>query len=285
MEVTSYDSDKCRRCGLCVTVCMHDVTTFTKGAIPVITNSENCISCGHCVAVCPNGSVAHNRMNMESFKPITPVVVSADEMEDLLSSKRSIRHFSQKPVERVTLERIINAARMSPSVTNKQDRGFVVISDPTTLRRIEQAILNHYRRLLVVLNPAVITVLSLVTPRRAKELGTASMKFRRLLEQAHKNENPVLRAAPAVVVIHAPTRNAASRDDCLAAQHYLMLSAHVMGLGSCINGFIQFAPAPIEKLLDVPKGRRIFAALTLGYPLHKYVRTVDRKPADVRYIV
>lgn len=284
MELISYNCGKCRRCGRCVTVCMHDVAAFTKDAVPEVIYPENCISCGHCVAVCPNGAVTHNRMNMGSFKPVSAGIVSADELENLLSSKRSIRHFSKKPVERGTLERIVNSARMSPSVTNKQDRGFVVVSNPTTLYRIEGAVLNHYRRLLVVLNPAVIAALSLVAPRPAGELKTAATKFRNLLEQARRNRNPVLRAAPVVVVIHAPVRNAASRDDCLAAQHYLMLSAHVLGLGSCINGFIQFAPTAVEKLLDIPKGRRIFAALTLGYPRFTYVTTVDRKPADVRFI-
>jgi nitroreductase/NAD-dependent dihydropyrimidine dehydrogenase PreA subunit len=283
MEVISYDSKKCRRCGLCVTVCMHGVAAFTKDALPRVTNPESCISCGHCIAVCPHDAVIHNRMRMGHFRPITPGMVSADEMENLLSSKRSIRHFSTKPVERSILERIIGAARMSPSVTNKQDRGFVVVSDSESLRRIEEAVLNHYRRLLVVLNPAVIKALSLVAPRPAGELRTAAAKFRALLDRAQKNENPVLRAAPVVVIIHAPTRNAASRDDCLAAQHYLMLFAHTLGLGTCINGFIQFAPGAVEKLLDIPKGRRIFAALTLGYPQFKYMKTVDRRPADVRY--
>ncbi len=284
MEVISYNSGKCHRCGQCVTVCMHGVTTFSRGTVPEVIYPENCIFCGHCVAVCPNGAVTHNRMDMGSFKPVSAAPVSADKLENLLSSKRSIRHFSKKPVERDTLERIVNSARMSPSVTNKQDRGFVVVSNPTTLHRIEEAVLNHYRRLLVVLNPAVISALSLVAPRQAGELKTAAAKFRKLLERARKNENPVLRAAPVVVVIHAPVRNASSRDDCLAAQHYLMLSAHVLGLGTCINGFIQFAPTTVEKLLDIPRGRRIFAALTLGYPQFKYVTTVDRKPADVRFI-
>ena len=284
MEIITYNPQKCKFCGLCATVCINEVTNQKKGAVPQIVRPEKCILCGHCVAVCPNDAITHNRMDIGHFRPIREGAVTADEMENLLCAKRSVRHFSGKPVRKDVLERIVNVARMSPSVSNRQDRGFIVVSDPALLQKIEDEIVTHYRRLLLVLNPPLRKILSLVMPRAAKELEKAATKFNTLLRQAEKRQNPVLRAAPAVVLIHGPKTNAASRDDCLAAQHYLMLLAQTIGLGTCINGFIQFAPAALEKLLDIPKGHRIFAATTVGYPRYKYIKTVDRKPADVRYM-
>jgi hypothetical protein len=34
---------------------------------------------------------------------------------------------------------------------------------------------------------------------------------------------------------------------------------------------------------NLPKGNRVYSVIILGYPKMKFYRTVDRKPAKVRY--
>ena len=61
------------------------------------------------------------------------------EMVNLVSSRRSIRDFSDKPFPRVILENVIRAAGTAPSGANKQPWTFVVVSDSTLKRKIREA--------------------------------------------------------------------------------------------------------------------------------------------------
>ena len=61
------------------------------------------------------------------------------EMVNLVSSRRSIREFSDKPIPRVILENIIRTAGTAPSGANKQPWTFVVVSDSDLKRKIREA--------------------------------------------------------------------------------------------------------------------------------------------------
>ena len=56
-----------------------------------------------------------------------------------MSLRRSVRHFSAKPVDRSLIESIIAAAGTAPSGANKQPWRFVVVGDAETKRRIREA--------------------------------------------------------------------------------------------------------------------------------------------------
>jgi len=55
------DEDRCKGCGLCVSVCPHNVLRLaedrfnTKGYRPVeVVNPEACIGCAMCATMCPD---------------------------------------------------------------------------------------------------------------------------------------------------------------------------------------------------------------------------------------
>ncbi len=74
-----------------------------------------------------------------------------------------------------------------------------------------------------------------------------------------------------------------SRDDCVAAQNYLMLYAKTKGLGSCIIGYAQYAHKKLEKYFNVPSDKRIYAVTILGYPKYKYIRTIHYTPPPITW--
>jgi hypothetical protein len=64
------------------------------------------------------------------------------------------------------------------------------------------------------------------------------------------------------------------------------LLARTMGLEFTYIGlFIEAANAspPVMEELDLPDGHGVFSVIIFGYPKHKFLRTVDRKPAKVRW--
>ena len=58
---------------------------------------------------------------------------------ELMAARRSIRHFSDRPVDREVIEQAVLTAGTAPSGANKQPWHFAVICDPAIKRRIRDA--------------------------------------------------------------------------------------------------------------------------------------------------
>lgn len=56
-----------------------------------------------------------------------------------IANRRSIRQFSEKPLDRAALDRILDAGRRAPSAKNRQAWRFVVVTDRDTRLRIQEA--------------------------------------------------------------------------------------------------------------------------------------------------
>ena len=67
------------------------------------------------------------------------MLVRARDYADVISQRRSVRHFSNKPIPREVIEACIRAAGSAPSGANHQPWHFVCISDPTIKREIRLA--------------------------------------------------------------------------------------------------------------------------------------------------
>ena len=63
----------------------------------------------------------------------------ADEIFEQLSKRRSVRHFSDKPVPREVIETCIRIAGSAPSGANHQPWHFACVSDPEIKRQIRIA--------------------------------------------------------------------------------------------------------------------------------------------------
>jgi 2-oxoglutarate ferredoxin oxidoreductase subunit delta len=56
------DSERCKGCTLCVTVCPHNVITISekansKGYFPAQSTGPNCTGCANCAVVCPDCAI------------------------------------------------------------------------------------------------------------------------------------------------------------------------------------------------------------------------------------
>ncbi len=62
---------------------------------------------------------------------------------EAIAERRSIRNFSDLPVEEEKLLRVFEAGRLAPSARNMQDWKFVVVKDPVLRRRLAEAARNQ----------------------------------------------------------------------------------------------------------------------------------------------
>jgi nitroreductase len=61
-----------------------------------------------------------------------------NEFIKILKDRRSVRNFSDKPIEKSVLEEIVDCARLSPSAHNKQPWKFVVVTDKEKLSKLSE---------------------------------------------------------------------------------------------------------------------------------------------------
>jgi nitroreductase len=64
-------------------------------------------------------------------------------VQDAIKARRSIRSYTDKPVEQDKLDRVLEAARRAPSANNRQERRFIVVRDAQTRKRLATAACNQ----------------------------------------------------------------------------------------------------------------------------------------------
>jgi len=61
------------------------------------------------------------------------------ELQEAITTRRSIRAFKDKAIPRADLEAIVDAARLAPTGSNRQPWDFVVITDKAVIKKIKIA--------------------------------------------------------------------------------------------------------------------------------------------------
>ncbi|MBA2132269.1 nitroreductase family protein [Capillibacterium thermochitinicola] len=56
-----------------------------------------------------------------------------------IRGRRSIRKYESRPLAEETLRQVLEAARLAPSARNRQEWRFVVVRDPSQIRRVTEA--------------------------------------------------------------------------------------------------------------------------------------------------
>lgn len=173
---------------------------------------------------------------------------------ELCRTRQSCRNFGDKPVERETLVRCVEAARMAPSGCNSQPWSFVVVDDPKLLPEVAKC-----TQVMEGLNAF-----------------TAKAKAFIVVLEEHAVLMPGIR--PLIDSQYF------ARHDVGAATVCLCLAAADQGLGSCILGM--FDREKLSGLLDIPIEKRYAVVVALGYPAEERIRDKKRKsPEEIaRYV-
>ncbi len=181
--------------------------------------------------------------------------------------RRSVRHFSDRPVPREIIERCILAAGTAPNGANRQPWHFVAVSDPATKRRIREAAEEE---------------------ERAFYGGRAPEEWLEALQPLQTDwRKPFLETAPYLIAIFA--QSFAYDEAGNKVKHYyvqesvgiatgvLITAVHHAGLASLTH-----TPSPmnfLNEILDRPKWERPFLLLVVGYPAENaQVPDISKKP-------
>ncbi len=273
MGLFVVDEEKCKRDGVCVSECPGKLIKLNdQDPVPVpIEGAEAlCIDCGHCVAVCPHGAMTHRSMSPEQCPPIKREwLPGREEVEHFLRARRSIRAYKDRPVERAVIGKLIDIARFAPSGHNVQPVRWLVVFQSDHVRRLAGLIVDWIRYLVERGDPLAET-----------------LHMDRIITEWERGEDRVCRAAPNIIVAHAPQNERTAQAACTIALSYLELAAPSFGLGACWAGYFNMAAngwPPLQEALSLPEGHISYGAMMVGYPKYRYHRLPLRNDALISW--
>lgn len=295
-QVPQIDPQTCSGCGLCASACPSGVLTLIDGRIQV--RKSGCIGCGHCGSVCPTGAAtapagdgwAEGYAVIESRGTLlAPGEFPPGRLVDLLRSRRSCRRFTEKPVPGAMLEDLLRAAVTAPSGTNSQAWTFTALTSRAAVLGLGQAVAGFFARLNKLAANALL--------RRAYALiGRPELEdyYREhftsvaaaLVDWERDRTDRLFHGATAVVIVGSRPGGSCPAEDALLATGNMLLTAHCLGLGTCLIGYAVEAmrhDRRVKEAAGVPSGEAVHAVVALGWPDVTFLRPTSRRRPLVRY--
>ena len=185
-----------------------------------------------------------------------------------LNRRRTVRHFSDRPLSREVIQNAVRTAGTAPSGAHRQPWRFVVVQDPEVKERIREAAeLEEKKNYEGRMPPAWIEDL--------EPLGT----------DWHK---PFLTACPFLIVVFAETyrldegevtKNYYVQESVGIAVGLLLAALHHAGVATLTH-----TPSPmgfLREILGRPKNERAYMLIAAGYPeADCRVPDLGRKPLE-----
>ena len=147
---------------------------------------------------------------------------------DAITSIRSVRHYEDRAIPELTIQKLLNAMRAAPSAKNRQPWKFVVIKNRMTIQQLGRKAVCKYE--FFQRAPVVI----------------AACGYR---DKAFNKQGGY--------------RNSVDVDVAIAVTN-LTLSAWEEAIGSCWIG--EFDEAEAKKILGVPEDVEVIVMVTMGIP-------------------
>jgi nitroreductase/NAD-dependent dihydropyrimidine dehydrogenase PreA subunit len=296
MFTITIDHDRCKKDGMCTKVCPGKLFyQKEKLTIPDLMENESCIACGQCVAVCPQGAISHSKFPPDMISTIQfDKIATAEQLIELIKTRRSIRAFRDKPVEKEIIEKIIDGARFAPSGHNSQSTEFLVVQERTVLNRVSATVIEYLKFEIKRFSNPLFKTLVLLADR---ELGESGLKeipgFKRVISQFESGTDPILFDAPVLLVFHAPRAIGFGDVNAQLALQNASLIAHSLGVGHFYPGWVvspcraPMAPKwnrSIPRLIGIPLENKMYGALALGYPIPKFRNMIERNPPRIGWV-
>jgi len=259
-----------------------------KGKPPQTVNNDLCMSCGQCAASCPTGALEHSSYPAGSIKPVNmSFMPSAEQVLELMRTRRSVRSFEKRPVDRETLQKIIQIAAYAPTGHNSRSVEFVVVQDKTLIKQMSMNTAESLDKIIGYTNSSI---MRFFMKRSMKDQYYQVMDLRPAFElvvaEVNKGNDVVFHDAPTVIAfVSDPKKTSSEVNSQLAIQNSL-LACDSLGLGGYYCGFASAMANRDPRILSALKldpNKRVDGIIALGYPKLKLKNWIERE-AKVNWI-
>jgi len=292
MDKNFVNQEKCKKCNLCIEVCPVNIIGIdNKGLVNFIHERESiCLECGQCMAVCPTDAVKISKYTYENnFIKLPKNTVDYQKYIDFIATRRSIRNFKNKPVEKELIEKILNSLDYAPYGAEPNKVEVTIINNRKKIEEIlplTEKFLDNIVKW--VDNPIISQII-----KHKKGLETFNT-IKNHLYPMSKLENyklkygdRITRGAPAIIVFHADKGAEEHTNNSLIYATYLIFALHSLGLGGTMNGIIPAAinkEKQIKQMFNIPEQNEAVISIMFGYPKYKYQKTVKREQKKTNWI-
>lgn len=207
---------------------------------------------------------------------------------NIISTRRSVRDYTNEPVSLSDIEEIIDCARYAPSDTNSQTWEFIAITNREKIKAIESFTWDKLHRL----------------AQQAEDRGL--VREAKLLIKSFGPYATAFANAPVLIVCLATPYTSKFRErifdpisfvepsvwteeglksSSLACQN-LMLAAHAKGLATCpMTGPVLLAEDKLREYLEIPEDRVVNLVIALGHPAISPKATPRKEVSEILRIV
>ncbi len=279
---------KCTDCMLCVKDCAAAVWQDDSGIARVL-RPEDCTLCSHCLAVCPKAAILHDGLDSTQINKIDRTLIDPMVYKTIAMARRSIRQYKDKSVSKELINDLIHLANYSPTASNSQHVKYIVITNKEPLRLISNEIFGFASKIFRFTKrfPGNFLYSFIKKMDRSGTMIRYIDPLQYYIDETEKGRDFILHNAPALILIHGPRKGSFSSINCNIAATNIMNYAFSQGLGTCYIGFLNLSLKYSRKLrsvIQVPRGRVVYACLIIGYPSYRYTNTVSRKEPEISWI-
>lgn len=271
MATIFVDFDLCTHCGICSVICPISIIDMAdKNSFPDVLdeNAGRCIACGHCEVSCPTDALTLNVRPEEKVPvPDDAGALSAGELSIYLKKRRSVRHFTDKPVPKELILQILDVARYAASGRNEQPVEWLVVYEPENVRTVARMTTEWMKTLVNTSHPLSGYVSELIA---AQQTG----------------HDVICHDAPHLLFARIPKDMPIAPTDAIIALTHFDLAAPAFGIGTCWAGFVSMAARyyePLQKELALPEDQTFAYAMLFGHPKYKTHGLPRRKPVRVTW--
>jgi nitroreductase/NAD-dependent dihydropyrimidine dehydrogenase PreA subunit len=281
-------------CGLCAEVCPMKIMR-KEDSKEISFRADRlvfCIKCGQCMAICPTKSIFVEGLSYsKDFFELSESRTADPTYFDMITTRRAIRSFQDKPVPKELLEKVVQAITFAPPGFTPIKTEIVVVQDTAVIRKALPYMVEVYDYLVKAMNNPIARIIIRRKVGKAKfntiKHHVVPLMKNRLPELKKGVEDTITRHAPAMIVFHADKNAENYEADLYIALTYGFLAAHALGLGASAMDLIPPAiqnNQELRKLFLIPEGNVVAASMILGYPKYRYLRGIKRELKSVAWI-
>lgn len=288
------DHGSCSGCKTCVQICPLNLIEMDDNKKALLTQDHPrlCISCGQCMAICKTEAIHIQGLSYEqNFSPIPEDPIQPKIFEDLLSRRRSIRTYKDKPVSKETIQRIVDLISLAPMGFPPHKTHLTIISDKKQMKDCDEFLHRFYQDFDKMMNKSIVKffVKRKVTQEVYNTLYNHLLPITPLMVDNYNQgtKNKYTYNAPGMMIFHAEKGAENHTPDGYIALAYGLLACESLGLGAIAMGII--APAinrtkAFRQYLKIPENHEVLEVMLFGHPRYHYRKTIKRPMAGVHWL-
>jgi nitroreductase len=195
---------------------------------------------------------------------------------EVATTMPTVRRFSDRPLDRTTIDRILETANMAPSGSNAQPWEFVIVRDPATRREIQklyELAWVPYKESAIIRGRATLSARAQKALRVGDEFSASlAIVPAHVVVFLDRPKMRVVRGSPEDL-----TNFGATYGSVFPAIELMMLAARALGVGTAMTTMLSPHEAETKALLGVPDLYQLIALIPMGYPAEGFKRPF-RKP-------